>query len=395
MASSAPIVVAGHVCLDIIPAFPPRAAASLGELLKPGSLVQVGAATISTGGAVANVGVALHRLGVAVRLAGKVGADAFGDAVRGVLESAGKGLSEGMTRRGDVATSYTVVVNPPGVDRVFLHCPGANDTFDVDDLPDAVLHGSALLYFGYPPLMRSVYSDGGERMRAIFERARALGVATSLDMSQPDPESDAGRVDWRAWLTRVLPAVDLFLPSYDELLLMLERPRFEAMRRNEEVETPDPAVLKGLADELIARGAAVVAIKLGSAGLYLQTTGDRERLRAVMGLVGDVDRWRGRRLYAPCFEVELVGTTGSGDCTIAGFLAGLVRGAGPEEVVRGAVAVGACNVEAADATSGVWAWGEVAARIASGWRSRPASGAFAGWAEAGPAGVRRGPGDGD
>ncbi len=51
-------------------------------------------------------------------------------------------------------------------------------------------------------------------------------------------------------------------------------------------------------------------------------------------------------MWAPCFDVEVVGTTGSGDATIAGFLSALLRDASPEEAMTMAVAVGACNVEA-------------------------------------------------
>jgi len=72
------IIVAGHVCLDIIPRFLGPAS------LDPGSLVRVGAATLSTGG-VSNVGVALHRLGVPVKLIHRVGDDLFGQTVRALL----------------------------------------------------------------------------------------------------------------------------------------------------------------------------------------------------------------------------------------------------------------------------------------------------------------------
>lgn len=39
----------------------------------------------------------------------------------------------------------------------------------------------------------------------------------------------------------------------------------------------------------------------------------------------------------------------------------------PQDTLRAACAVGACNVEAADALSGVRGWSETAARIAAGW----------------------------
>src|SRR5439155_2685197 len=70
---------------------------------------------------------------------------------------------------------------------------------------------------------------------------------------------------------------------------------------------------------------------------------------------------------APCFATHVVGTTGSCDATIAGFLLGLLRGMTPEATLSAACAIGACNVEAADALSGIRSWPETMERIATGW----------------------------
>ena len=92
-----------------------------------------------------------------------------------------------------------------------------------------------------------------------------------------------------------------------------------------------------------------------------------------MGDQGLYVRWPDRELHAPCFAVDVAGTTGSGDATIAGFLAGLVRGLSPAEVMTMAAAVGACCCEAADATSGIRPWEEVCERVAGGWKRRKTS----------------------
>ena len=81
----------------------------------------------------------------------------------------------------------------------------------------------------------------------------------------------------------------------------------------------------------------------------------------------DLQAWAEQELWAPCFRVNVVGTTGSGDATIAGFLSALLRGFSPRRAVNAAVAVGACNVEAADALSGIRSWEETLARIQAGW----------------------------
>ena len=49
-----------------------------------------------------------------------------------------------------------------------------------------------------------------------------------MDMAAVDADSEAGRADWEAILKRVLPYVDFFVPSVEELCFMLDRPRYES-----------------------------------------------------------------------------------------------------------------------------------------------------------------------
>ena len=80
------IIAAGHICLDITPVFPPgRRAERMDDLLVPGKLIRMDAASVHTGGSVANTGLALKLLGNDVTLLGKVGTDAFATVVRSIL----------------------------------------------------------------------------------------------------------------------------------------------------------------------------------------------------------------------------------------------------------------------------------------------------------------------
>jgi sugar/nucleoside kinase (ribokinase family) len=81
--------------------------------------------------------------------------------------------------------------------------------------------------------------------------------------------------------------------------------------------------------------------------------------------------WADQELWAPCFAVDVVGTTGAGDATIAGFLSALLRELSPLEAITAAVGVGACNVEGADALSGLRSWDDTRLRIADGWEQYP------------------------
>jgi sugar/nucleoside kinase (ribokinase family) len=323
---------------------------------------------------VSNTGLALHKLGISTQLMGKVGDDLFGQAVKQLMSAYDPHLADSMVVDKTVSTSYTVVINPPGVDRIFLHCPGANDTFNGEDVPYELLATASLFHFGYPPIMRLMYADGGGQLAEIFRRAKETGVTCSLDMALPDPASAAGRADWPTILKKTLPYLDIFLPSIEEILFMARRETYEELCR--QAGSPNflplltPELLSDLSRELQELGAKIVCFKLGDRGFYLRTPA-----RPVIESLGRAcpshpAAWANQELWASCFEVELVGAAGSGDTTIAGFLAALLRDMSPQEAVTAAVAVGACNVEAADTLSGLRSWEETMARIAAGWSRR-------------------------
>jgi sugar/nucleoside kinase (ribokinase family) len=221
--------VAGHLCLDIIPNpiisprnFRDRAA---------GSSIEIGPAAFSTGGAVSNTGLALHRLGIETCLIARVGADPFGKAVCDLIESHGPGLSGGIRCDPHAGTSYTLILSPPGTDRIFLHYPGANDTFNAADVDYDRVAGVDLFHFGYPNLLKQMYQDGGAELSRLLKLAKKTGATVSLDTSFPDPTSESGRADWVSILRLALPHADLFLPSIEELLYMLRRDTYHALLR--------------------------------------------------------------------------------------------------------------------------------------------------------------------
>lgn len=336
------IIAAGHICLDITPVFEQGSEYSeISQLLVPGSLAHVGAADIHTGGSVSNTGLAMKKLGADVRLLGKVGDDAFGKMIISILESHGAG---GIIIDDKSSTSYSVVLAVPGIDRIFLHNPGANDSFNAEDIPDEAFDGAELFHFGYPPLMKRMYENGGEELVSLFRRAKAHGLLTSLDMAAISPGSEASKVNWRALLAKLLPYVDYFVPSYEEIAFMLGYTEYDIEKLDMDKD------VRPLAGELRAMGAGVVLIKCGTSGLYY-ISGDGEGIQ-------------------PAFEAErLCSATGAGDTCIAAFLLSVLNGKSVEESARIAAAEGACCVTAYDALSGLLPLEELEKKIASGWKT--------------------------
>jgi sugar/nucleoside kinase (ribokinase family) len=365
------IVVAGHLCLDIFPDLSNVPEGQFMQLFRPGHLVSTGPAAFATGGAASNTGLALARLGMPVQLVAKVGDDPFAEIVRGVIRSYGPNLEEGIVTTPGVPTSYSVIISPPGIDRIFLHCTGANDTLVSADVNYPLVENAAIFHFGYPPLLREFYRHEGRELVDLFQRVKQTGATTSLDLTLPDPASEAGQVNWPAILGATLPDVDIFLPSVEEILFMLRPQTYkelqEAAGNGDLIRKVTPDLLDDLSAQLLAMGAKIVGLKLGACGFYLRTTGESALAGLGRGKPSDPAAWANRTLWAPCYQVNVVGTTGAGDSAIAGFLSGLLRGLGPRAALAMAAAVGACNVEAADALSGLRSWEDTLARVAAGW----------------------------
>lgn len=363
------VVVAGHICFDVIPIFKKMSKLKMDEIFVPGKLINMGSVKVSTGGPVSNTGIALSILGINTKLMGKIGNDFFGEGVLKLLKE--RDADGGMIVADGEDTSYTVVIVPPGFDRIFLHNPGANNTFSAEDINYDLLKDAKLFHFGYPPLMKRIYENDGEELLKIFKGAKELGVTTSLDMSLPDATSESGKVDWEKILQRVLPYVDIYLPSVEETMFMIQRDEFDRLNDSAKgydmLENLDINKLSGLGDKLISYGAKIAVIKCGIKGYYIRSQ-DRSVLEA-MGKAKpkDMDNWSGRELHEESFHVpEVASATGSGDSSIAGFLASFLKGESIEESIRIACAVGGQNVKVSDAVSGVKTWEETLQMI-PGW----------------------------
>ena len=291
------------VCVGILVA--DAIARPVGELPEAGTLAFVDEITLRAGGCGLNTATALARLGLRVALAGKVGADAFGDFLLGVADE------RGLDRRGvlvdpESATSATVVLVDGRGERTFLHVPGANGRLRADELDPALVYSGRALHLAGALVMPAL---DGEPAAAVLAEARRRGLVTSMDTVW-DP---AGRWDL---VLPCLPHLDVFAPSLAEA---------RAVSGRDEPEE--------VAAWLRDRGVAVAALTMGESGAYV--AGD--------GYAGHVAAYR----------ADTVDGTGSGDAFSAGLLYGILAGWPLERAARFASAVGALAVTAVGATEGL------------------------------------------
>jgi sugar/nucleoside kinase (ribokinase family) len=270
-----------------------------------GTLGQVEEIALRGGGCALNTATGLVRLGVDVAVAGKLGADPFGDFVTGLLDE--RGIERrGVVRDADVPTSATVVLVDAGGERTFLHLPGANGALRADELDPELLCSGRILHVAGALVMPAL---DGEPTARLLEAARRRGVITSLD-TVFDATGGWARVE------PCLPHLDLFAASLAEA---------RAISGEHDADRA--------AGWLRDRGARAVAVKLGADGCYVASAAFEGHLPAV--------------------QVCAVDGTGAGDAFVAGLLYGILAGWPLERAARLANAAGALATTAVGASEGL------------------------------------------
>ncbi|MDD4191995.1 MAG: carbohydrate kinase family protein [Mangrovibacterium sp.] len=345
-------VIAGYLCVDMIPGFPNnRHETGVPALLQPGKLIEIDGLDFLMGGVVANTGMAMKKFGRQVFLNGLTGDDLLGKIVRDYFQK--YDLLDGMQVTSEVGTAFSIVLAPPGIDRIFLESPGCNQLLDADFIDFEAVAQSRLFHFGYPPLLRKFYLNKGEQLSAMLSAIKRAGTVTSMDFSLPDGESESGRQDWPAVMEQVLPYTDIFVPSLEEALRTMIPERYERMVS----ESGDADLIDRIPMDLIREtgrriidcGVKVLVIKAAHRGIYL-LTGDISGLKE-RGLQMDKNDWNFRERWCnayPADPARVKDATGAGDTAVAAFLSALLDGSTPETALKFAALAGRNNLYCRD-----------------------------------------------
>lgn len=175
-----------------------------------GDLARLAGRQIGVGGA-ANVLTDLASFGAPFPLAaiGCVGPDANGDLIRAHCERIGAETSWLLSVTGAL-TAYDEVITVPGDSRTFFYHGGANDLFDVDDVPvdELAAKGYRIFYLGYLMLLARLdrpREDGTTGASRLLQRVRQAGMITCVDLvSDPSPA-------YRAIVAPSLPHCDYLI----------------------------------------------------------------------------------------------------------------------------------------------------------------------------------------
>jgi sugar/nucleoside kinase (ribokinase family) len=262
---------------------------------------RVDSALLKVGSSAAIFACGAARLGLKTAFIGICGDDVFGHYMLDQLRIRGVDIASVVVRSGQ-PTGLSVILNR-GVDRAILTLPGLIPSLRASDVSDMLLRQARHLHVASYFLQTDLQPD----LASLFERARKLGLSTSLDTNY-DPSGN-----W-AGLEGLLDFTNVLLPNEQEAVALSGAPSLAE------------AVLR------LAPRVQALAVKLGSQG--------------ALGVFAGV------RAQVPSISVNVVDTVGAGDSFDAGFLYGYLHHWELGRSLRLACVCGALSAQRAGGTDG-------------------------------------------
>jgi ribokinase len=290
-APNKPIVVVGSINIDLV--------SNAERIPLQGETITGTDFQTHPGGKGANQAVAVGRLGYPVRMIGRLGDDAFGQQLRGSLESAGVDVSGVMTSPGTSGVAV-ILVGRKGENSIVI-TPGANGLLtpqDLDDKIEIIRSAGLVLTQLEIPLQTVLY---------LSEICKREGVPLILDPA---------------------PAAGLPIELFQNVAWFTPNETEAAFFAGDSARGSDINDSAAVCDQLIGKGGNPtmgIVLKLGARGVYIVSP---------EGMARSIDS----------FQVKAKDTTAAGDAFNGAFATGLMLGMGAIESARFASAAAAISV---------------------------------------------------
>ena len=265
-----------------------------------GPLAHASTLSLGIGGSESNVAIGLQRLGVQAVWCGRVGADSLGNLVEREIRAEGVDVRIAV----DPSAPTGLMIKErrtPATQRVSYYRAGsAGSRITPADVDEQLISRAELLHVsGITPALSP---QAEVTLRYAVDTARAHNVTVSFDLNYRGNlwSAEGARNVYRD----IIPRADIVFAGDDEAAI--------AVGAGEPEE---------LARRISALGPSQTVIKLGADGALALIDGTLFRQEAV--------------------TVDAVDTVGAGDAFVAGYLAELVTGRGPQDRLKTATATGA------------------------------------------------------
>ena len=267
------------------------------------------------GGSGCATAVCLQHAGIPTALGSSVGTDVFAEFAMRNIKMSGVDASL-VQQEKEAQTGFFMILVTANGQRTMFGNRGANALpLPLDDVKEKLGQVDHLHISGYILLGEAQNNVA----RTAVEYAHEHGITVSLDPGVHTAEELSERV------LGMLPLVDWFLPSKDELAALFSKSPGAGSGEASPPNTSGqhkacfelPKGIEKAITVLLSRGCGAVALKLGAEG-SLYSDG---KTTVHVPALSDPDR-------------KVWNTTGAGDSFNAGFLKGVLSGASPEEALR-------------------------------------------------------------
>lgn len=304
MENNLDVIVCGTFVADII-----GRPINLHSKIKLGSLTLLNEIKLSTGGLGCNLSIDLAKLGNKVGVLGRVGNDSWKDLIFSSFKRE-KIDYTCISIDNEQDTAVTIVCVDENGERTFFHVGGAHMAVNAEDILNRIdlIKKSRFFAIGYYGCMPSLEPDLPFVFREIKNKTDVKILLETAGFVKPTLDD----------LSRSLPYVDFWLPSFEEGNILTN-------------ENEAKLMVKRFRD---AGAGKIVGIKLGADGCLLTDPENEYLIKAV--------------------EVKkVVDTTGAGDAFLAGIITAYLKGMNVLDMGKFANIVGASAVQSLGASTGI------------------------------------------